>query len=131
MKKTLFLSAFVLSTSLFANEAKQIFEQKCMTCHTITPPKDKSTMLAPPMKGVMFHMADEIGDKEKIRAHFNDFVMDPTKEKAICKSVRRFGLMPSLKGQITKEELAIVTDWIIENLSVTPEQYKKMKQKNH
>jgi uncharacterized membrane protein len=131
MNKILLLSTFVLCTSLLGNDAKQIFEQKCMTCHTITPPKDKSTMLAPPMKGVMFHMADEIGNIEKIRAHFNDFVLNPTKEKAICKSVRRFGLMPSLKGQITKEELSIVTDWIIENLSVTPEQYKKMKQKNH
>jgi cytochrome c len=130
MKKTIILGALLLSTSLFANNAKQLFESKCMSCHTIKPPKDKSTMVAPPMKGVMFHMVDEIKETQKIREHFNEFVLNPTKEKAICKSVKRFGLMPSLKGQITKEELAIVTDWILKNLTPTPEQFKRMKQ-NH
>ena len=130
--KVLVVTTLLISSSLtlFASSpnAKELFTQKCMSCHPITRPADTSQMVAPPAKGLMFHMSQDIGSDDKILKHINSFVMNPTKEKAICRSVRRFGLMPSQEGIITKEELNIVAKWMIANLKMTPEQYDKRKQ---
>ena len=133
MKKLILVAsvAFTLSTNLFASQdAKEIFIQKCAICHSMTKPTNKSTMLAPPARGVMFHMSEALKTKDKIKDHITDFVLNPTKEKAICKSVRRFGLMPSQEGVITKDELDKVATWMIENLSgVTKLQHEKEQKK--
>ena len=118
------------STLLAQSDGEKLFTQKCATCHSMTRPTDKSQMLAPPAKGIMFHMSETIGSDEKVLAHIQSFTMNPTKEKAICRSVRKFGLMPSQKNNITKEELKIVAHWMIDNLKITKEQYNKEKQKN-
>jgi len=116
---------FTFSSNLLASSnAKELFQSKCMTCHTMTRPADKSTMVAPPAKGLMFHMSEDIGSDEKILAHIKSFTMNPTKEKAICKSVRRFGLMPSQKESITQAELDIVAKWMVKNLKMSEADYK-------
>jgi len=117
------------SSSLLASNGAELFEQKCAVCHLMTRPADRSSMIAPPAKGLMFHMGEDVGSDKKILAHINDFVMNPTKEKAICPSVKRFGLMPSQKENITKEELHTVAKWMIENLKMTPAQYERRKQR--
>ena len=121
LRITLMLS---LATALFANNAEELFMNKCAICHIMQRPTDKSQMIAPPAKGIMFHMSEAIGSDEKILAHIKSFTLNPTKEKAICPSVRRFGLMPSQKENITEEELDIVAKWMIENLKMTPQEYK-------
>ena len=122
---------FSINSTLLAQEnGEELFTEKCATCHPMTRPDDRSQMVAPPAKGIMFHMSEEIGGDEKVLAHIQSFTMSPTKEKAICRSVRRFGLMPSQKDNITKEELKIVAHWMIDNLKISKEQYNKEKQKN-
>ena len=128
MKKTL-LTLTLLATVLSANNGEELFMNKCAVCHVMERPADKSTMVAPPAKGIMFHMGEDIGSDEKILAHIKSFTMNPTKDKAICKSVRRFGLMPSQKENITEAELDIVAKWMIANLKMTPEQYENRKKK--
>ena len=122
---TLPLLLFSLSSgSLLASSGENLFKEKCMTCHTMVRPADKSTMVAPPAKGLMFHMSEDIGSDKKILAHIKSFTMNPTKEKAICKSVRRFGLMPSQKDSITQAELDIVAKWMVKNLKMSEADYK-------
>lgn len=121
----------ISSTLNAASNGEELFKNKCMTCHTISRPADMSTMIAPPAKGLIFHMTQDIGSDEKILAHINSFTMNPTKEKAICPSVKRFGLMPSQKDNITKEELNTVGKWMIENLKMTDEQYERRKQRGN
>ena len=99
-------------TSLFASDGAELFEQKCASCHTINKPADTSTMLAPPLRGLMYHMSESFDNKEDIIKHINSFVMNPTKEKAICRSVRRFGVMPSQKGLLTDKELDTIAKWM-------------------
>ena len=127
--KKIILTACLAGSALFANGGEELFMNKCATCHVMERPADKSTMIAPPAKGIMFHMGEDIGSDEKILAHIKSFTMNPTKDKAICKSVRRFGLMPSQKENITEEELEIVAKWMIANLKMTPEQYENRKKK--
>jgi len=133
MKNLVLATSLILSisTSLFGTDSKgeALFKEKCMVCHLMKRPADKSTMIAPPAMGVMYHMSEAMGSDEKILAHINSFTMNPTKEKAVCRSVKRFGLMPSQKGSITKEELSVVAKWMVVNLKMTPEQQEKRKSK--
>ncbi len=127
MLKSILLSIALIvvgNSALFASQSgEELFMQKCAVCHVMTRPADKSQMIAPPAKGIMFHMSEDIGSDEKVLAHIESFTVNPTKEKAICRSVRRFGLMPSQRDSITDEELNIVAHWMIDNLKMTQEEY--------
>jgi mono/diheme cytochrome c family protein len=120
MKKLIILliGLSAIFTNLFAQSlGKDVFLAKCASCHSIAKPDDISSMIAPPIKGVMYHLNEEYSyDKELIQEHIVDLVLNPTKEKAICKSVKRFGLMPSQKGNITNKELDIVAKWMTDEL---------------
>ncbi len=133
MLKNLLLAVTLVTTfvsSLSAlDRGEELFMQKCAVCHVMQRPADKSQMIAPPAKGIMFHMSEEIGSDEKILAHIKSFTINPTKEKAICRSVRRFGLMPSQRENITDEELDIVAHWMIDNLKMTKQQYENRKRR--
>lgn len=102
-----------LNINLFASDGEKLFQEKCASCHTIEIPADKSTLIAPPLKGFMFHMSEHFKTKKEMLAHINSFVMDPSEEKAVCKGVRRFGLMPSQKGLLTQKELNTIAKWIV------------------
>jgi len=124
--------ALLLGTNAIAAErGEELFTNKCAICHSLTKPTNKSEMLAPPAKGIMFHMHDNFSSDEKIIAHIQDFSMNPTQEKAKLKgAVTKFGLMPAQKGSITKEELEIVSHWMVENLNMTKKQHNKNKAKH-
>ena len=113
----------IFNTSIFANNGEELFKQKCTVCHTIGKPNHDSEMLAPPAQGVIFHLKEAFSSNKEIQNYINDFVLNPSKEKAICQSVKRFGVMPSLKGSITKEELELVSKWMVENLKVRKGQW--------
>ena len=113
MKKILLAS--VTAVSLFGASGEELFIQKCATCHTTQAPssyEDMKNMVAPFIGNVLFHLDKEFKSSDDIKNHINDFVMNPTKEKAICNSVKRFGLMPSQKGLITEAELEKVANYL-------------------
>ncbi len=126
------LSIAIMATAsmLSASEEKgeALFKTNCASCHSLTQPQDKSKMVAPPARGVVFHMSEAFGTEDEIKAHIQDFVINPSAEKAICKSVKRFGVMPSLKGAISEEDLKEVAEWMVENLSMNKAQHMKMEQ---
>lgn len=111
---TLSLILSLNTNILAASEGEALFQTKCASCHTMTRPQDMSNMLAPPVKGLMFHMDEHFKNKEEIVQHINSFVMNPTQEQAICRSVRRFGLMPSQKGLLSPEELNTIAEWMVQ-----------------
>jgi cytochrome c len=120
MKKVL-LSMFVLSgmMTLWAADmsAEQLFDAKCGVCHSKTRPTDISKVIAPALMGVMRHVKMSYPNKDQALAFMRDYVMNPSKEKAICmpQKIQRFGLMPSQKGNVTKEELEKITEWMYDN----------------
>jgi len=129
MKKLIILSvsSLILSMSAIASdEAKELYIDKCTTCHTLSFPKNKADMIAPPAPGVMFHMRQRFDSDEKILAYMRNFVMNPTTKTSLKKETKRFGLMPSQKGLITKEELDIVTRWMVENIHMNMKEHKKI-----
>ena len=132
MNKLVFiiLAVTFLSSGTFAKDkGQELFIKKCSTCHVLQMPSDRSQMVAPPARGIMFHMSEAFNSNKEIKKHITKFTINPTKDKAICNSVRRFGLMPSQKGSISDKELEIVAQWMIDNLGTTKEQYIKNKQR--
>lgn len=128
MKKLLLLS--MLSISLFASSGKELFEQKCTSCHSINQPssfEEAKKQIAPPIGNVLFHLDGHFKTSEEIKNHINEFVMNPTMDKAICNSVKRFGLMPSQKGVVTKEELNKISQFLTEVITYSKNSHSQNK----
>jgi len=100
-----------------SNSGEELFKQKCVACHTLGMPKDKSALIAPPLNGVMRHLKMTHSDKTKGVAFIKDYVINPSADKALCmpQKIKRFGLMPSQKGNVTPEELEVIANWMFEN----------------
>jgi Ca2+-binding EF-hand superfamily protein len=86
-------------------------------CHIKTMPTDMSSMVAPAIIGVMRHVKMSYPKKEDAVAFMVDYVQYPSEKKAICmkQKIARFGVMPSQKGNITPQELAVVAGWMFDN----------------
>jgi hypothetical protein len=67
--------------------------------------------------GVMRHVKIEYPNKKEAINFIVDYTLNPTKEKAICvnKKIEKFGLMPSQKKSVTKEELSLIAEYIYDN----------------
>ena len=106
-------------------EGEQLFNSKCMICHIKTKPTKEQigNLSAPPITAVAFHLKKEFSDSNKIidrasaAAFVVDYVLFPDKSKAICNADRisAFGIMPSLKGSVTEDELSQISDYILDN----------------
>ena len=118
MKKTLLLFSFA-STMMFASSPAELLKTKCASCHILTLPNPTMipSMKAPAMEAVMFHINLSMEDKIKIKAFIMDYAINPKVSKSVCESdkVQKFGVMPSLKGKVTQEELSVIADHLIEN----------------
>jgi len=104
-------------TIISNNSAKALFDTKCKMCHSTTQPTDMSKVIAPMVFGVMRHVKMSYPKKDDAVKFMVDYVLNPSKEKAICmpQKIARFGLMPSQKGNVTKEELEKITSWMFDN----------------
>ena len=106
-----------MSTLLLANEASTLFNAKCAMCHVTSRPSDMSTLVAPPIMGVMNHVKMTYPNKADAVKFIVDYVQEPSKSKAVCmpQKIQRFGLMPSQKGNVTPEELEAIASWLYDN----------------
>ncbi len=100
-----------------------LLETKCASCHNLDmPPKTYEDEKAPPMMAVAFHVKDFMKvsspseKRPKFIEFFQDFALNPSKEKSFCdkESLKSYGLMPSLKGKITKDELGAVAEYVFD-----------------
>ncbi|MEA1915774.1 MAG: c-type cytochrome [Campylobacterota bacterium] len=132
MKKTLSIIAVtaLCTTALQAKQPRSpevIFAKKCAMCHTISRPKskaEKKTLVAPPLEAAMAGVVitidaldgpfnDEQMKKESV-AFLKKYLMEPAREDTNCEDqvVTKFGMMPSLKGFISPQELDVVVPWV-------------------
>jgi len=102
-------------------DGRVLLEQKCAKCHNLEmPPKTFENEVAPPMMTVTIHLKDfmDNGNKSDVRYKFIDFVtnyvINPSRDKAYCdkKSLDTYGVMPSQKGKVTKDEARAVAEHI-------------------
>lgn len=97
--------------------AAELFEEKCASCHVKVRPSDISSLIAPPIKGVMRHVKMRFTCKEDAVKFITSYVMKPEKSQAVCEpdKIKRFGLMPSQKGNLSEEELTKISEWLFDN----------------
>lgn len=118
MTKILLLLSLI-STMMFASTGAELTKANCASCHMLTTPKPDmiSTMQAPPMDAVMFHINLVMQKKEEIKAFIVDYVQYPDASKSVCESnkVQNFGVMPSLKGKVSVQDLETIAEYMIDN----------------
>lgn len=119
--KTILITLFCLASLSLSAQAKtsaeELYDAKCSSCHIKTRPINKASLIAPPIMGVMRHVKMNYATKEEAVKFISDYVMNPQKAKSICMEdkIERFGLMPSQKGNLSDEELHIISEWIYDN----------------
>ena len=102
-------------------DGKMLLKQKCAICHNLKmPPDTYEDEKAPPMMAVVFHLKDFMKitmDDEKFSKFIpfvQDYVLEPSKEKSYCdeESLKTYGVMPSQKGNVSKDELKAIAEYM-------------------
>lgn len=122
MKINILWIALLGSMPLFADatSGEKLFEINCAICHMKEKPtpQTRANMVAPPAMGVMFNLKTAFqNDKEATLAFMRDYVIEPSAKKAKCmpQAINRFGIMPSVKGTLSPEQLEMVTEYMYDN----------------
>ena len=102
-------------------DTKKILDSSCAKCHNLSmPPVIPKIELAPPMMAVVFHLKDFIktqnpsDHKSKFISFVSDYILYPSTDKSFCdeKSIKQYGLMPSLKNQLNNNEAQQISAYI-------------------
>ncbi len=116
---TLLSLCLMASASFAADEMAKTVEAKCGACHIVSNPTIENVkhMKAPPMWGVARNLHRHFSDEKAFVDFVVDYVQNPSKEKIVLDkaAMERFGLMPSLKGAVSEEELKQIAEWMYRN----------------
>jgi len=112
VKNTLLLLATTATLSL-ASTGAELLDKKCASCHMLKSPEfhELPSLKAPAMDAVVFHVNLAMDNDKDKKIFITDYVLNPDASKSVCESnkVAQFGVMPSQKGKVTKEELALIS----------------------
>jgi hypothetical protein len=119
MKKLLLIALCLSATTLIAasERGEQLTDEKCTSCHMTSSSSTKlknGEMGAPPMWGVMKKVKSHFKTKEDGVSFIVDYTMDPSEDKMIFPPAAKehFGLMPSMKGSVTTEEMKLIAEYL-------------------
>nr|WP_321268565.1 c-type cytochrome [uncultured Sulfurimonas sp.] len=102
-------------------DAKKLLETRCASCHdTNMPPVISEDELAPPMMAVSFHVHNFVEPKDesqrtaKAIEFVTDYIFYPSFEKSFCDkdSLKKYGLMPSQKENLTTDEAQAIASYM-------------------
>jgi hypothetical protein len=100
-------------------KTKSLIEINCASCHTLGMPHPStiSSLPAPPMNAVIFHLKSEHKSYEKQKEFIVNYALDPKPDRSVCDmtKVEKFGVMPSLKGKVSKEDLNLIATNLLAN----------------
>jgi mono/diheme cytochrome c family protein len=112
LKRTLLLIATATTLTL-ASTGAELLDKKCASCHMLKAPEfhELPSLKAPAMDAVVFHINLAMDNDKDKKAFIVDYVLNPNAGKSVCESnkVAQFGVMPSQKGKVTQEELALIS----------------------
>ena len=118
--KPLFLILLLLaSASATESKGEKLLQEKCASCHSlgVPTPQELQIFKAPAMEAVLFHVKDaHNNDMKKVKAFILNYTQNPKLKESVCESnkVTKFGVMPSLKGKVSPEDLSTIADYIID-----------------
>ena len=114
-------------------DGSKLLTQKCSSCHNLDmPPKLSDTEKAPPIMAVAFHVYSFVKPSNESERGLQskefvvDYVLSPSASKSFCDkdSLKRYGVMPSQKGKVTKDELKAIAEYMFEHF--TPQNLAKI-----
>lgn len=75
------------------------------------------TLVAPPIMGVMKHVKEAKPTRSEAVAFVVDYIFDPSASKAVCmpQAIKRFGLMPSQRGNLSREEALQIAEYLYDH----------------
>jgi len=133
MKKVVLFTLLAV-TILFASEGEEVYQKKCASCHETFIPVEKlmenfmeknNTLLhlkAPTINQISFRLKQQIGDPKgdedmhrmEVGAFIADYLIHPDKQKSICmpEVIQYFETMPSMKGQLSTDEMEAVSEFL-------------------
>ena len=136
IKKILFFIPFA-TTMLFSQPTgEKVFNKNCYSCHAeilgivndggydnsyITP--------APYIYDLVKKLKEETKTKEEFSKFITEYIENPDKRKSLYgkKAIKKFGLMPSLKGLMSEEETTLLIDYLYNEEYKPKEAPKKVK----
>jgi hypothetical protein len=98
-------------------DAEAAFKSKCKICHTTkaVTAEEKDRLLGPPIDEVMYHVKEKYPIRVDAVKFMADYTLEPKVEKALCASMDKFGLMPSMKKTVTPEEAVAISEMLFDN----------------
>lgn len=115
LKKTLLVVG--LGTFLVASDAEVLAEKKCGECHVmgVTSKEKIDNMKAPPYWAIAKKVREAYDTHDKQVDFIVDYSLNPAKEKMLFpeQTIKMFGVMPSQEGKVTKDELKLISTYIL------------------
>ncbi len=115
-----FLVTFATSI-VSAQTGEELFNKNCSSCHanilgiTNNGGYDNSYITpAPYVTDLISKLRKETQTKEKFVDFIKEYIQNPDKRKTLYgkKAIKKFGLMPSLKGVMNDEDIVKLTDFL-------------------
>ena len=71
------------------------------------------------MIGVLFHVQQAKPTKTQAVAFISDYILNPHRSKSLCQdhSIQKFGVMPSMKEQLTPQEATRVSEYVYDRFA--------------
>lgn len=120
MKKIVTLSLIVgaLCTMSASESAEELATKKCGECHLMGEiTKEKlDNMKAPPYWAIAKKARERYENEEDKIKYIIDYALNPSEDKMLfpIETKKKFGVMPSLEGKVTAEEIKIISTYILE-----------------
>lgn len=119
MKKLLLLPLLIAASTLLqaSEDIEALAESKCGKCHlmgAVTKEKIKNIQ-APPYWGMAKKVKAAYSSEEEMIAFIVDYSLNPSADKMLFpkETKDRFGIMPSVKGKATEEEIRKIAKYFL------------------
>ncbi len=124
MKMKKIIPFILLSTvMLSAQSGDEIFSKNCASCHTeimgITNDggyDNKYITSAPYIVDLVDKLKEKTASKEEFAAFIREYIQNPSKRESLYgkRAIKEFGLMPSLEGAMSDEEIILLVNYLYE-----------------
>ena len=117
------------TTVLSKTEGAQLLKTHCYACHNPAS-VSHDAVLAPPLAAVKFRYKSLFAEREAFVAKMSNFLVEPTKEKAIMPGpVDRFGVM--LPTALSREEIIQISAFIYDEAVEVPSWFREHFEQQH
>ncbi|MCF6309573.1 MAG: c-type cytochrome [Sulfurimonas sp.] len=119
MRIILFLPLIIMTSVLLqaSGDVKDLAEEKCGSCHLMgLLTKEKiDNMKAPPYWAMSKVVKLEYTNRADMINFIVDYTLNPREDKMLFPPVtkKRFGIMPSLKGKVTEDEIRQIAEYFL------------------